>query len=375
MLVVEKHIKELLFENEYVVVPTFGGFITHYVNAEVNKVKSLISPPSKQIAFNSMLKQNDWLLVSSIVANENVSREEAIKLIDRYVANIMSEINNDRYYNFEEVGVFSLNREFQIYFEPYNKINYLSHSFGLPEVNAKSLRKLPVTLNNVKDRLPEKLGGKTKSDKKLVRFGVYVLSVLVLGCTSTMFLYMNKGNQELSSFNPFYISSSNHILIDSTDLPNPDLLYQKPNVALIEEDTLKDDSLADVAMTAKSQINTSVEIPVEAKTLAIENTKKDKIVESKINSEIVKSNINTDFLTEATGKFYIIVGGFTVKENALAMQKIIKSEGLKSFVIAPNDDNKIYRVTLGQYEKPELAKNKIEGYKSTYGSSIWVLNY
>jgi hypothetical protein len=44
-------------------------------------------------------------------------------------------------------------------------------------------------------------------------------------------------------------------------------------------------------------------------------------------------------------------------------------------VIVPAGDIKLYRVTLGEFEKPEQAKNKLEGYKSFYGNSIWVLNY
>ena len=360
MLVVEKHIKALLFENDYVIVPAFGGFITHYVQAEVNKVKNLISPPSKQIAFNSLLKQNDWLLVSSIVAAENITREEAVKLIDAYVANIMNEINNARYYNFEELGIFSLNREYQIYFEPYHKINYLSNSFGLPEVAAKTLRKTPITLSNAKDRLPEELGKNKQQGKKLVKFGVYVFSVLILGCTSTVFLYVNKGNKEMSSFNPFYTNTTNHVLIDSTDLPNPDLLYKKPNIAL--EETPKQDTVV-AAPIVEEKVEEVVKVEIEVKEPVLHK------------AEVVKSEVKSEFLEAKTGKAYIIVGGFTVKENALQMQKIIKNEGLQSNVIAPDASNKMYRVTLGEFDSNEIAKRKAEEYKSTYGNSIWVLQY
>ena len=373
MSIVEKHIKALLFENEYVIVPAFGGFITHYVEAEVNKVKNFISPPSKQIAFNSLLKQNDWLLVSAMVEKEKITREEAIALIDDYVAIIMGEINNDRYYNFEEVGIFSLNREYQIYFEPYHHINYLSQSFGLPEVAAKSLRQAPIKLNQLKDRLPEKLITKTKSSHKLVRLGVYAFSVFILGGSSMTFLYMNKGNKELSSFNPFYTSTEQHILIDANDLPNPALLYKKPNVALIEEDKLED-AIIDEQMKTQAQQQVLSPIPAEAKTINIEEGKAiTKVEEAPI---APKPTVVTDgLLTKKTGKSYIIVGGFTVMENALQMQKILKSEGLKSHVILPAGDIKLYRVTLGEFEKPEQAKIKLEGYISFYGSSSWVLNY
>lgn len=376
MLTIEKHIKALLFENDYVIVPAFGGFITHYVKAEVNKVKSLISPPSKQIAFNSLLKQNDWLLVSSIVSVENVSREEAIKMIDVYVAAIMNEINNDRYYNFEEVGMFSLNREYQIYFEPYHKINYLSHSFGLPEVTAKPIRKTPAKLTNLKDRLPEKLATPHKEGNRFVRVGVYMLSLFILGGSSMMFLFMNKGNKELSSFNPFYTATSTHILIDSNDLPNPALLYKKPNVALIEAEDKKENSIIEDKMTEQAREQAGLKIPAEAKTVAIETVKPEvKPIVATPATATVSALSMDGLLTEKTGKSYIIVGGFTVMDNALQMQKILRSEGLKSHVIAPNGDVKLYRVTLGEFDQPEKAKNKLEGYKSFYGSSIWVLNY
>ncbi len=76
---IEKYIKYLLFEHDCVVIPDFGGFIANYVSADIHPIRHTFVPPSKNIAFNEMLKLNDGLLVAHIANHEHISREEALQ--------------------------------------------------------------------------------------------------------------------------------------------------------------------------------------------------------------------------------------------------------------------------------------------------------
>ena len=53
---ISKHINELLYNHNCVIVPGFGAFLTKNIAASRNN--DVFSPPKKTIAFNRMLKEN-----------------------------------------------------------------------------------------------------------------------------------------------------------------------------------------------------------------------------------------------------------------------------------------------------------------------------
>ena len=57
-------ISELLYDNEFVVVPGFGGFVSRTERAHYTLNKAVLQPPSKKILFNVQLKQNDGILAT-----------------------------------------------------------------------------------------------------------------------------------------------------------------------------------------------------------------------------------------------------------------------------------------------------------------------
>ena len=81
IMTVAKYINDLLYRYDCVIVPNFGGFISNRIGAKVNRVSHHFYPPTKQIAFNVHLKQNDGLLVNYIASVENISFEKAIAKI------------------------------------------------------------------------------------------------------------------------------------------------------------------------------------------------------------------------------------------------------------------------------------------------------
>ena len=56
---IDKHINELLYNHDCVIVPEFGGFVTNYASAKIHPVQHTFTPPSKNIVFNKNLKNND----------------------------------------------------------------------------------------------------------------------------------------------------------------------------------------------------------------------------------------------------------------------------------------------------------------------------
>jgi len=71
------YISELLYENDCVIIPGFGGFVGNYSSAKIHPVNHTFYPPSKNILFNSKLTSDDGLLLHSVSIGENISYAEA----------------------------------------------------------------------------------------------------------------------------------------------------------------------------------------------------------------------------------------------------------------------------------------------------------
>ena len=151
-MTVEKYINELLYRYDCVIVPNFGGFITNKIGAKVNSFTHTFHPPTKQITFNTHLKQNDGLVVSYIAAVENISFEKALAKINASVASWNESLKNGAVV-FENIGALAFNAEKQLIFEPQKEHNFLTNSFGLSTVSSPAI-KHPVHASTSKSVIP-----------------------------------------------------------------------------------------------------------------------------------------------------------------------------------------------------------------------------
>lgn len=129
------YINDLLYRYDCVIVPNFGGFITNKVSAKINENTNSIYPPSKKISFNKHLNVNDGLLVNYVATSENISYDKATKDILNCVNSWKIKLQTNTI-TIGALGSLSLNESKQYIFEPNTKVNYLTDSFGLSEVES-----------------------------------------------------------------------------------------------------------------------------------------------------------------------------------------------------------------------------------------------
>lgn len=125
---ISKHINELLYNHNCVIVPGFGAFLTKNIAASRNN--DVFSPPKKTIAFNGMLKENDGLLANKISATDGVSYNAALKKIKKDVKTLVSSLNMGEV-EIKNIGTLRLNNEKKIQFQPNQNVNFDSRSYGL----------------------------------------------------------------------------------------------------------------------------------------------------------------------------------------------------------------------------------------------------
>ena len=135
----DKYIEDLLYRNECVVIPNFGAFITSINPANLNN-EGVFTPPSKSISFNKKIKKNDGVLANYIAELNDISFDEAMKLIKLNVSNFNNDILNRKDIVFSKVGVISINEELTE-FVSYSNINYLKDSYGLSSVSSSFIKR------------------------------------------------------------------------------------------------------------------------------------------------------------------------------------------------------------------------------------------
>lgn len=136
-----KYISDLLYRYECVIIPNFGGFVTNEISAKVNHFTHTFYAPSKQLTFNSHLKNNDGLLANYIATAKNISYAEAIKSVEKEVESWKLLLIKEEL-ELENIGSFTINKEGTLIFEPNNVVNYLTTSFGLSSYVSPAVKRI-----------------------------------------------------------------------------------------------------------------------------------------------------------------------------------------------------------------------------------------
>lgn len=335
MATIQHYIQELLFERDCVVVPDFGGFITNFQNAKIDRSLNLIIPAKRWVAFNSLLKNDDGLLSHYISRKENISHEEANIRIKAFVDAVKFRLRSGEFVSFDQIGSFELNKENKLVFNPQNTQNYCADSFGLSPIVAYSHRdsqfdalastSQPKNINfTVVDRAAQKVANTSKRTairlKKLVPFMTGVATAVLLGIG--ILSYEEQNN--LSTLNPFIGMSSGK--------PEPALVYK-----------------------TKPVLDTLVQ------------TSPKKIQDSTIyQSDSVNQNTNQ-------GDYFVIVGSFGSQKNAQKLVNELQAKGFENAsIIEPEKKGRLIKVSANSFLHERDAFSESQTIKSKLNASAWI---
>jgi nucleoid DNA-binding protein len=352
MTTVQNHIKELLFEQDCVVIPDFGGFVTNFDCAKINLTNRFIAPPQKWLAFNALLKNDDGLLSNYIANEENISLSQANLKVKTFVEDTRKYLRFDKTYLIDGLGTFSQNDEEKIQFQPKPTNNFYSESFGMENIFLKKSESLQnelqvvlqpkvvsnttiqqVFANDDREPMAEVMEDEEAYSYQRGRFStvlpyVYGIFGSVL-LVSAIYLYDNQ-KVNLSSFNPF----------------------QSQNIAHQE---------LDIIVREKS----SFEIPEKV----FVSEKKPTFVEKKvISTEMVKNAIN-----ESDNRFFIISGSFGSKQNAKKLLNSLKNKGFENAeIIYPKRNEKLIKVSAGGFRNESDAEQEALKVAESMNQATWI---
>jgi hypothetical protein len=136
------HIIALLKFHDYVIIPGLGGFISQYEGAKRNLSTQTITPPSKRLAFNKSLQENDGLLINQLVSAEGLSQNLAKIKIQDFKAEVEESLEHTGSYLFQGIGKLMYDHNKTLQFHPILQENLLLDSFGLERVVAQPIHRI-----------------------------------------------------------------------------------------------------------------------------------------------------------------------------------------------------------------------------------------
>ena len=137
---IERHIAKLLLSNDCVIVPGFGGFMAHHIEAYYDEENRQFYPPQRTLGFNQQLTMNDSLLAQSIVEECDMSYPEAINAIEEKVAEMKQAIETNGRLTFNGLGTIGIGENGKYDFTPCKTGILTPTLFALDTFEIKSLK-------------------------------------------------------------------------------------------------------------------------------------------------------------------------------------------------------------------------------------------
>ena len=200
---VAHYISELLFLHDCVIVPEFGGFVGNKKSAQLNKATGALTPPSKQILFNTNLKTNDGLLITHIANQEGITQKIAKENVTLFSKDSNTKLSISKVLRIAKIGLFTVGREGNIIFLQDSTTNYSLDTFGMkPTYNKLVLRKTETEKQT--EATIQTIRTKSRNPKVLLRAAAVIIPLVALSYLSiSQQESINNVYTQMAAFNPF----------------------------------------------------------------------------------------------------------------------------------------------------------------------------
>ena len=200
---VEHYISELLFLHDCVILPNFGGFVGNPQSAKLNKTTVVLSPPSKQILFNTNLKTNDGLLITHISNQEGITQEQAKTEVENYATKIADKLTNSKVLRIDKIGLFTLGREGNVIFLQDSANNYSLDAFGMKATHNKTVVRETIVEEKVAATI-KTIRTQSNNPRAFLRAAAVIIPLVALSYISiTQQNKINTVYTQMASLNPF----------------------------------------------------------------------------------------------------------------------------------------------------------------------------
>ncbi len=346
-MTVSDYIRELLYTEDCVIVPGFGGFVGNYQEATINFKTQEVFPPSKTIAFNQKLQKDDGLLIKSIASGDKISYEAAGQKVDAFVKKINISLDKGRTVKLKSLGSFSKKKSLLV-FIPNADVNYLKSSFGLDSFEFPLLETSTKRVTQPKKTMTPVRKKRRRPSLVPLLAGIPIIAALI--------------------YAPFFFQTKEYQhLFGKAGIEIP-MKMNKRIIALNAEDfnLMRETLHAEPDNTKKTEPaeTTTPEIPEEPETKPelAEKAKPEPDTETPAAS------------TKSTSGDYFIIGG-SFRSMANAEKAITQYEDMGYHCRIFDAGNGMHRVAIKNYETVEAAYQALDHLRQQIGNNeLWILH-
>ena len=311
---VDEYIKQLLYKYECVIVPGLGAFVTQKRSSVYDNKADKFTPPSKHITFNKSIQNQDGLLAETIAKAESIDFESAKFKIKLFVDDFLTALYQDKTLRLPNLGLFSLDAEFKISFEPEETENYFADSFGLKAFDLVNLAKTDSNSHETVKGDPPigKLEEKNLGEKNISNAKPYLkyaaVGLLAIG---------------LAGFVGLYQYNKHVILHNYTESQKAETLLQE------------------------------------------------KIQSAEFNFTFSSLGLESNKVKTILPKYHIIAGAFRIEANAERKVKLLQQKGYTAALVGKNTYG-LHQVAFASYSDKEMALKHLKKIKYVENPDAWL---
>ena len=343
---ISRHIEILLLSNDCVIVPGFGGFMAHYVDARKDERDGSFLPPMRSIGFNPKLTLNDSLLAQSYVEAYDISYPEATKRLEQEVNELKQRLAANGSYEFNGIGTVTINADGNYEFTPCEAGLLTPSLYGLDSFQLKKLEEL--RLLNLRSKgtqqekhvelvpLHEDTADEDTDDERHTARIIAIWRNVAVACIAAILFIL--------------IPSP---LVNNAQLAGNHIDYRLLNKVMPQEMTTPQPKIAKAKMA---------------------NLTKSEQTDTQTAEKNLSATTSTDTSVDATpqGKFSIVVASHVTKANAKAYTEDLASRGFKDVFVHQGAHVK---VLMGHYLTCEDAMKALNSLNNKDEfSGAWVID-
>lgn len=330
--------------NDCVIVPDFGGFMAHHIDARKDDGDGSFLPPIRSIGFNPKLKLNDSLLAQSYVEAYDISYPEAVMRIEDEVRELRQRIDADGKYEFTDIGTICLNADGNYEFTPCEAGIISPKLYGLGSFRMKTLQEIKAAMQaklmataGGDERQPQAVDGQ-QTESRRDRHSARIIAIwrnVAVACIAIIFFLL---------------------------LPSP--LVNSTQMAGNHIDTgLLDRIMPKDITTGQEKVSEAVR-GMESKKPMVEKTLPEKAAASKEKEPAVKES--------PTEGFAIVLASHVSRKNADAYVDDLHKRGYREAFVSRNGHVK---VLMGHYRTREEAAKVLNNLNDTKEfAEAWITN-
>lgn len=352
---IASHIRELLLHNQKVVIPGFGTFLIQRRPAELNKTTHVLTPPSKEIQFDSRQQDDDGQLSGYLAQKLKLNKTEAIAAIEHFLKMTGEQLTAREPVVLEGLGIFTREKSGEIAYKPDAELLKRANLFELPKIGMPVINPVaspvkppdapPVLRTAVIEKpIVRQVTIDSRKTKRWIPAALVALVIVLsaLGYFTGIFKNTRSANQ------------STYLSADTNEDPER-LVFGSREAA--DTNQHKPD-------TFREKISHELdERTVRENALRYEEPRPKPLPDAKVaGSEPVKTTLSKPF--------HIIAGAFLVPNNAERLKLQLEGKGFSPVLLPKRGD--YYMVSLDSFDSAGQAAAAIKQLRGKLDQALWV---